>query len=68
MAEEGIGTSVHYKPLHRMTYYKENYKLNPSDFPNTEKTWKGNVSLPIFPFMAEEELQRVVEVVRGILG
>ena len=27
MAERGIGTSVHYKPLHRMTYYREHYGL-----------------------------------------
>lgn len=68
MAEAGIGTSVHYKPLHRMTYYKQKYNLNPEDYPNTEKTWKGNVSLPIFPYMSEEETAYVCETVKRILG
>jgi dTDP-4-amino-4,6-dideoxygalactose transaminase len=68
MSEAGIGTSVHYKPLHRMTYYKDKYDLNPADYPNTEKTWKGNVSLPIYPFMTEDELGYVEENVRRIFG
>lgn len=68
MAEAGVGTSVHYKPLHRMTYYKQKYNLNPEDYPNTEKTWKGNLSLPIFPYMTEEETGYVCETVKSILG
>ncbi len=67
MAEAGIGTSVHYKPLHRMTYYKNKYQLKASDFPNTEKTWRGNVSLPIFPYMKEEELNYICKTIEKIL-
>lgn len=67
MSEAGIGTSVHYKPLHQMTYYKERYGLNQEDFPNAEKTWKGNVSLPLFPFMKEDELEYICEKIIEIL-
>ena len=67
MSEYGIGTSVHYKPIHRMTYYSERYNLNPNDYPNTEKTWKGNVSLPIFPFMKQDELEYISETIHLIL-
>ncbi|MGV8135459.1 MAG: DegT/DnrJ/EryC1/StrS family aminotransferase [Mangrovibacterium sp.] len=67
MSEEGIGTSVHYKPLHQMTYYKDRYKLDPTSFPNTELTWQGNVSLPLFPFMKEAELQYICETACSIL-
>ncbi len=67
MAEAGIGTSVHYKPLHRMTYYKNKYQLKASDFPNAEKTWRGNVSLPIFPYMQEEELSYICKTIEKIL-
>lgn len=67
MSEAGIGTSVHYKPLHRMTYYKNKYNLRPEDFPNTEKTWQGNVSLPVYPGLAEEELRYICDTVRTIL-
>jgi dTDP-4-amino-4,6-dideoxygalactose transaminase len=67
MTRNGIGTSVHYKPLHRMTYYKETYNLNPDCFPNTEKIWKGTVSLPIFPELKHEELQYICQTISAIL-
>lgn len=67
MAEEGIGTSVHYKPLHQMTYYKERYKLDAALFPNAERTWRGNVSLPLFPFMKTEELEYICHTIHNIL-
>ena len=67
MAERGIGTSVHYKPLHRMTYYKERYNLKPEDFPNAERMWKGCVSLPIYPNLSDEDLRYIVEAIKGIL-
>jgi dTDP-4-amino-4,6-dideoxygalactose transaminase len=63
-----IGTSVHYKPLHRMTYYKEKYDLNPEDYPNTEKIWKGTVSLPVYPDLSEEELNFICKTIRKILA
>jgi dTDP-4-amino-4,6-dideoxygalactose transaminase len=68
MAKEGIGTSVHYKPLHRMTYYKETYALTPEDFPNTEKIWKGTVSLPIYPGLTDTELSFICGTINKILG
>ena len=68
LAEQGIGTSVHYKPLHRMTYYRETYRLEPGDFPNAERSWRGTLSLPIFPTLTGEELGYVCDGLRGILG
>ncbi len=68
LSKAGIGTSVHYKPLHRMTYYKNKYGLKPDAFPNAEKTWQGNVSLPIFPYMTEDELKYVSRTIKKILS
>jgi dTDP-4-amino-4,6-dideoxygalactose transaminase len=67
MEQAGIGTSVHYKPLHRMTYYKETYNLNPDDFPNTERIWNGTVSLPIFPDLTNRELKYICQTIKRIL-
>ncbi len=67
MSEAGIGTSVHYKPLHQMTYYKTRYNLTPESYPNAEKTWKGNVSLPIYPYMTEDQLEYICSNIRKIL-
>lgn len=68
LAERGIGTSVHYKPLHRMTYYRDRYRLSPSDFPEAERTWNGCVSLPIYPTLTDDELEYVCECLWEILS
>jgi dTDP-4-amino-4,6-dideoxygalactose transaminase len=68
LGEAGIGTSVHYKPLHRMTYYRERYQLSEKCFPNAERHWRGCVSLPVYPGLSNEELAYVVAAVKRALG
>jgi len=65
---DGIGTSVHYRPLHRMSYYADTYSLSERDFPNTEAYWQGCVSLPIFPSMTFEQVDYVCDRLRAHLG
>jgi dTDP-4-amino-4,6-dideoxygalactose transaminase len=67
LSEAGIGTSVHYKPLHRMTYYRNQYELQPQDFPNAERHWQGTVSLPVYPSLTDVELAYVSQTIRRIL-
>ncbi len=68
MSEKGIGTSVHYRPLHHMTYYREIYSLDESVFPNTEEYWRGCVSLPLYPDMSDADVEAVVESVTELLA
>jgi len=67
LAQEGIGTSVHYKPLHRMSYYLDTYNLNHENFPNTEKIWEGTVSLPIYPDLNESDINFICKTICRIL-
>ena len=67
MSENGIGTSVHYKPLHRMKYYRERYCLKNEDYPDAEKRWQGCVSLPIYPSLSYEELGFICTVIHKLL-
>lgn len=67
MGQKGIGTSVHYKPLHRMTYYKKTYDFNPEEFPETEKIWNRTVSLPIYPELTEKMLKTICRTIKSIL-
>ncbi len=64
----GIGASVHYKPLHRMTYYKSRYSLKTHDFPVAEKIWKGTFSLPIYPGLTKQEMVHITGTIRNLLG
>jgi dTDP-4-amino-4,6-dideoxygalactose transaminase len=59
----GIGTSVHFIPLHFHPYYRDRYGYQAGDFPNAEDAYLRAVSLPIFPGMTEAEIERVVTVV-----
>jgi dTDP-4-amino-4,6-dideoxygalactose transaminase len=67
MTKRGIGTSVHYKPLHRMTYYKNKYGLRREMFPNAEWVFERCVCLPIFSAMTDDQLEYVIENVKNIL-
>jgi len=62
--KDGIGVSVHYKPLHRMSYYKNQYNLNLLDYPNTEKIWNGTFSLPLYSLLENHEAQYIVERIK----
>lgn len=67
MTQSGIGTSVHYKPLHRMSFYRDAYHLCESDFPNAERIWQGTVSLPIYPDLTDDQLCHITTTVQAIL-
>ncbi len=66
LSEAGVGSSVHYRPLHLMPYYRDRYGLSPSDFPVSLDTYERCLSLPIYPGLRDEELERVVAAVRSI--
>lgn len=67
MTKRNIGTSVHYKPLHRMTYYRKRYNLEPKTFPNAEWIFQRCVSIPMFSAMSDLQLEYVINNIKGIL-
>jgi dTDP-4-amino-4,6-dideoxygalactose transaminase len=67
MAEAGVGTSVHYIPLHLHPYWRERYSLKPEDFPISTAVYQRCVSLPIYPSMTEDHVQQVIDAVTGVL-
>jgi len=68
LAERDIGTSVTYKPLHRMSYYRDRYGLEASDFPEAERLWRGCLALPIYPSLADDELEYICDTLHELLG
>jgi dTDP-4-amino-4,6-dideoxygalactose transaminase len=68
LSSVGIGTSVHYRPLHQMTYWKERYPAEPSDFPVADRYFAGAVTLPLFPGMTDAQVDRIADIVHQILG
>jgi len=68
MFAEGIGASVHYIPLHMQPYWRDTYNLKATDFPNSQAAYEGSVSLPIYNRMTDEDVLRVVNVLRKFFG
>ena len=63
---EGIGCSVHWRPLHLHPYYEEMFGWTADAFPVATALWPRLVTLPLFPAMKPAEIARVVDVVRKL--
>jgi dTDP-4-amino-4,6-dideoxygalactose transaminase len=61
----GVGASVHFIPLHLHPLYRS-MGYGPGDFPRAERAYAGAISLPIWPGMTEDQVDRVVAAVRAI--
>ncbi len=61
LKKRGIGTSVHFIPLYRFTYYK-NMGYGAAEFPESEWVFDREISLPIFPGMKDETDQVIGNV------
>ena len=60
MAERGIATNVHYKPLPMMTAYKT-LGFDIKNFPNAYKMFENTMTLPLNTKMTEEDVEYVIE-------
>lgn len=68
MAERGVGTSVHFIPLHLQPYWRDSYSLTPEDFPVASREFDRVVSLPIFSAMSDDDVEQVISTTRAILS
>ena len=68
MAERGIGTSVHFIPLHIHPYWRDRYGFRPEDFPVALDCFEREVSLPIYTRMTDYDVQRVISAAHDILA
>jgi dTDP-4-amino-4,6-dideoxygalactose transaminase len=54
--EKGIGTSVHYIPVHMHSYYENKYGYKPDDYPNAKYFSETVISLPLFPSLKHKNI------------
>ncbi|RAP38962.1 UDP-4-amino-4,6-dideoxy-N-acetyl-beta-L-altrosamine transaminase [Candidatus Marinamargulisbacteria bacterium SCGC AAA071-K20] len=60
LREKGIGTQVHYIPIHTQPYYQQNV-CEGLILPETNRYYEMALSIPIYPFMSEHDQDRVIE-------
>jgi len=68
LQKKGIGVSVHFIPLHTMTYYRERYGLKPDDFPAAVECYRACISLPLSASLSDDDVDRVIGAVTELGG
>jgi perosamine synthetase len=63
----GIGTSVHFIPLHEHSYYRERLGVRAEEVPHADAEWRRIISLPLFPGMTDNDVDRVATTLRAIV-
>jgi len=66
LKEEGIGSGLHYIPLHLLSYYKTKYSLRVNDFPVALRSYQQVLSLPIYASLSDDEVKTVIDKVKKI--
>lgn len=66
LRSRNIGTSVHYRPLHMMSFYADKYGYQPEDFPVAKDAFDRMVSIPLNPRLSNEDVADVVEAIRTV--
>ena len=64
----GIGTSVHFIPLHLLSYYRDTFGYRPSDFPIASAAADAIISVPLFTLMADDDVVYVAAALRHIIA
>ena len=67
LKSRGIGTSVHFIPLHLHPFYRNNYTYAKEKFPIANQVFNRMISLPIYPKMTESDVQRVIATVKQLI-
>ena len=67
LRRRGIGTSVHFIPLHRHAYYRRTLGVDAGAFPGAEALFARCFSLPLYPGLGADGVARVVEAVRDVV-
>jgi dTDP-4-amino-4,6-dideoxygalactose transaminase len=67
MAEAGIATNVHYKPLPMFTAYK-NLGFDIKDYPNAYKQYANEITLPLHTLLSDEDVEYVCESLKRAIG
>ena len=67
LRENGIGVNVHYIPVHLHPYYRKCFETRPGLCPVAEKAYDEIISLPMFPGMTDDDVEKVIKAVKKVM-
>ncbi|MGM0509044.1 MAG: UDP-4-amino-4,6-dideoxy-N-acetyl-beta-L-altrosamine transaminase [Fusobacteriota bacterium] len=65
MRKNKIWVQVHYIPVHTMPYYKKKFGFKKGDFPNAERFYQKEVSIPMYPSITNSQLTYVIDTIKN---
>ena len=68
LTQRGVGTSVHWLPLHMHPYYRETYGYAPEDLPVACSLYPEIITLPIYPDMTGDDVAYVCDSIKDIVA
>lgn len=66
LRDEGVGTQVHYIPVHLQPYYRRRHGYGPGKCPVAEAFYARCLSLPLYPAMTDKDVAHVIRAVRKL--
>lgn len=66
LKERGIFTSLHYIPMHLLSYYKQKYSLRVNDFPKALSNYQQILSLPIYSSLSDKDVHYICDQIKEI--
>lgn len=63
LGKKGVACSINYRPLSSLKYYREEFKMRESDFPNATAMGNTTITLPFYPLLRDDEADYVVAMV-----
>jgi dTDP-4-amino-4,6-dideoxygalactose transaminase len=67
LRKRNIGTSVHFIPIHDLSYYRDRYHFKPQDFPVAQREFERMLSLPLSPAHSDQDVADVIEAVTDVV-
>jgi dTDP-4-amino-4,6-dideoxygalactose transaminase len=67
LSGRGISAVVNYRPIHLLSYFRQTFGFEPGNFPSAERIGASTVSLPMYPKMPLENVDRVAGALRHLL-
>ena len=68
LQEHGIGCAVNYRAVHTLTYFREKFGYKPEDFPIANEIGNRTITLPLYPKLTEENVERVCSTLKEALS
>ena len=67
LRENGIFAQVHYVPVYLQPWYRKKYGYEAGKCPEAERVYENCLSIPLYPSMTDDDVEKVIQVINRIM-